>query len=146
MGRTVCAVAATGRVDSNAELLHARLKMPSLWQCVSLACGLTHNVGIFLYCKTLFLAWPSKLRSFIPNMKSGNESLTLAGMKYMSSTNFLWQRTRRAVKNMGIAAEEGEPYPDFPLIELKNRYEQRLSDLVKSFGAQPVVLNFGSCS
>ena len=89
-------------------------------------------------------------------------------MKYMSSLNFVWQRTRRAKKNMRICAEEGtsmdptqvwlsrlpliiiiitgEPYPDFPLVKLENMNELRLSDLVKKVGAQPIVLNFGSCS
>ena len=93
--------------------------------------------------------------------------MAVAGMKYMSSLNFVWQRTRRAKKNMRICAEEGtrmdptqvwlsrlpliiiitgEPYPDFPLVELENMDELRLSDLVKKVGAQPIVLNFGSCS
>ena len=69
-----------------------------------------------------------------------------ASMKYMSSLNFVWQRTRRAKKNLRICANEGEPYPDFPIVELKTKSESRLSDLVKKIGYQPIVLNFGSCS
>ena len=69
-----------------------------------------------------------------------------ASMKYMSSLNFVWQRTRRAKKNLRICANEGEPYPDFPIAELRTKSESMLSDLVKKIGYQPIVLNFGSCS
>lgn len=75
-----------------------------------------------------------------------DEKMAVASMNYMSSFNFVWQRTRRAKKNLKICAEEGEPYPDFPIIELATKNELRLSDLVKKVGAQPIVLNFGSCS
>ena len=110
------------------------------------------------------------LRSFVP-LGAGNEAMTVAAMKYMSSLNFVWQRTRRAKKNLRICAEEGnpvsrarfqktfhndgssiiiilagKPFPDFPIVELKTKNELRLSDLVNGVGAQPIVLNFGSCS
>lgn len=123
--------------------------MPSFRQYVELARGIARDLAIFLFCKTLYYAWPSKLRSLVPVVGAGrgsNEAMAVAGMKYMSSLNFVWQRTRRAKKNMRICAEEGEPYPDFPLVELENMDELRLSDLVKKVGAQPIVLNFGSCS
>ena len=42
-------------------------------------------------------------------MDAGNEALSVAAMKYMSSLNFVWQRTRRAKKNLRICAEEGNP-------------------------------------
>jgi len=120
--------------------------MPSFRQYVELARGIARDLAIFLYCKTLHFMWPSKLRSFVPMGHGSDEKMAVAGMNYMSSFNFVWQRTRRAKKNLGICAEEGEPYPDFPIVELKTRNELRLSDLVKKVGAQPIVLNFGSCS
>ena len=45
-----------------------------------------------------------------------------------------------------ITTISGEPYPDFPIIELETKSEMMLSDLVKKAGAHPIVLNFGSCS
>ena len=36
-----------------------------------------------------------------------DEKMAVASMNYMSSFNFVWQRTRRAKKNLKICAEEG---------------------------------------
>ena len=36
--------------------------MPSLWLYVELARCIVRDLGIFLFCKTLYYAWPSKLR------------------------------------------------------------------------------------
>ena len=36
--------------------------MPSFGQYVELARGLACDLAIYLYCKTLYYAWPSKLR------------------------------------------------------------------------------------
>ena len=119
--------------------------MPSLKQYLDFARGIARDLLIFLVCKALYHAWPSKLRSMIEG-KFPKSTNVEASMRYMSSLNFVRQRARRARKIAGIRAEEGEPHPDFPLVELKTRSELMLSDLVKRCGNVPVVLNFGSCS
>ena len=48
-------------------------------------------------------------RSFVPMGAERNEAMVVAAMKYMSSLNFVWQRTRRVKKNLRICAEEGNP-------------------------------------
>ena len=43
----------------------------------------------------------------MPCENGPNEALTAGAMKYLSSFNFVWQRTRRARKNLRICAKEG---------------------------------------
>ena len=119
--------------------------MPSLRQHLDFARGIARDLLIYLVCKALYHTWPSKLRSMIER-QFPNSKTVAASMRYMSSLNFVRQRARRARKIVGIRAEEGEPYPDFPIVELKTRSELMLSDLVRRCGNVPLVLNFGSCS
>ena len=119
--------------------------MPSLKQYLAFARGIARDLLIYLVCKALYHAWPSKLRSMIEGKFPKSTNME-ASMRYMSSLNFVRQRARRARKIVGIRAEEGEPYPDFPVVELKTKSEMMLSDLMEKSGNLPVVLNFGSCS
>ena len=119
--------------------------MPSLRQHVDFARGIARDLVIYLVCKVLYHTWSSKLRSMLEGKFPKSTNIT-ASMRYMSSLNFVRQRARRARKNFEMRAEEGEPYPDFPVVELNTKSELMLSDLVKRSGNLPMVLNFGSCS